>query len=465
MDVISDQTGVRSFEAEMAVIGSLCIDPEKVAGEVFHRLRPDDFGDQKWKALFCAAREIWLNRGALDPVTLAAAAGKDAEKALANAMMQTPTAANVLEYARIVAEEGQLRKLRNVGMQMSLHLDDLETARKLVAEAEGLLATQREDRVWSYKDLLEDYLSWLNDNTPPDYLNWGIEELSRSVKVSQGSFVVLGAPSSTGKTAFALQLAYNIARSGKRVGFFSYETPKRPAAIRIFANTAGVDVTRAKEKNITALDADQLMKEGDVAMTLPFNLENSGDWTFDELQARTLAERYDVIFVDYVQIIPGDPRRPRWEVVTDISMKLHRMAQRLGVTVIALSQVTEPEKDRNGKRRALTKEDLRESRQLAHDAEVVLMMDLTKPGDYSSERELRIVKNKDGGLGKIWLSFDPQHMRFKSCEKPDHLKRAEYREEMNRLAKDRKAEKAQQTKQQYHQPSFEELGDDEEIPF
>ena len=465
MDVNSEGgSSRRQLEAELAVIGSLMIDPEPVAGIVFHKLRTEDFANKTYRAIFAAAQDLWLDGRTLDPVIIANAVGdKSYEQVIVSAMEMTPTAANVEEYAKIVADEAQLRKIQKIGLELSLSSTSLEGARKLLADAEGLLANQREERVWSYKAMLENYLAWLEDETPPSYLDWGIDQLNRTVQITQGCFVVIGASSSTGKTAFGLQLAYNIARSGKRVGFFSYETPEEKARMRIFANTAGVDLQKAKMKNVSQIDYEALYREGDIAMKLAFDLEDSGDWTLDDLRARTLAARYDVIFLDYVQMIPGDPRRQRWEQVTDNSIKLHRMAQKLGVTVVALSQVTEPEKDSKGRRRSLTKEDLRESKQLSNDADAVLMMELTKPGDYDSERELRVVKNKDGPLGKFWMKFEPRYMRFTPCDKPEHLKRQEYKEEMKQLAADRKKPKAADSPEQVQ---FTELpGGAEDLPF
>ena len=465
-DVSSTQTGgakVRSLDAETAVIGSLMIDADNVAGIVFHRLRPEDFGNPERRTIFKAAQKIWLEQRPLDPVTVLAEAGKDYEQLVTSCMMVTPTATNIEAYAEIVATEAQLRKLRDVGMRMTMHCDDMETAKKLLSEAEGLLSSQRQDRSRTYREMLDDFLARQNDTKPLDYIDWGIDELNRNVKISQGRFVIIGAQSSVGKTALALQLAYNIGKSGKRVGFFSYETSLEDAEDRLFANTAGVDMARTKTKNLNYMDIEELIREGDYADRVNLTVEDSGSWTIDDLRAITLAKRYEVIFIDYVQIIPGDLRKPRWEVVTETSMALHRMAQNLGVTVIALSQVTAPEKDSKGRRRALTKEDLREAQQLGNDAEAVLLMDLTVLGNYDSERELRIDKNKDGGRGKIYLKFDPAHMRFTPCEKPEHLKKKEFREEMARVAK----ENREQRKAELTQMGFEDLGRGmgSEIPF
>ena len=72
-------------------------------------------------------------------------------------------------------------------------------------------------------ELIGELLDRQNDKTPPDRLDFGIEALNRKLQVSPGRFIILGADSSVGKTALALQFALSISRK-KKVGFFSYET-------------------------------------------------------------------------------------------------------------------------------------------------------------------------------------------------------------------------------------------------
>ena len=82
---------VKSLDAETAVIGSLMIDADHVAGPIFHRLRPDDFGNQERRNVFKAAQKLWLDQRPLDPVTVLAEAGKDYEKLIYDCLMATPT--------------------------------------------------------------------------------------------------------------------------------------------------------------------------------------------------------------------------------------------------------------------------------------------------------------------------------------------------------------------------------------
>ena len=153
-----DERTRRSLSAEMAVIGSLCVDPEPVAGIVFHKLRPEDFGNAAYRKIFKAALQIWLERRSVDLVLLSASLDKEYEQTIVDAMEMTPTAANVELYADIVIEEAKLRRLRDIGAQLSLRLESVAEGLKILAEAEELMTRQSTERVYTYRDMLERYL-------------------------------------------------------------------------------------------------------------------------------------------------------------------------------------------------------------------------------------------------------------------------------------------------------------------
>ena len=181
--------------------------------------------------------------------------------------------------------------------------------------------------------------------------------------------------------------------------------------------------------------------------------------TLEKIRARTLQRRFDVIFIDYVQLIDVAGKE-RFDVVTKISMGLHRMAQELGVVVIGLSQVTPPEK---GKKARITVDDLRESRQLKQDADIVLLMTRsTEKDDPAEARILEVAKNKDGRRPKIRLNFDPQHMTFSPLITMDDIRSdgrvVRQKQDVNRKAQDKPA-------QETEQPQLTQLPDDEDLPF
>jgi replicative DNA helicase len=246
----------------------------------------------------------------------------------------------------------------------------------------------------------------MNDDTPPDYLSFGIKQLDRLLHVGRGKFLILGADSSAGKTALALQFAYHFAECGKKVCFFSLETDNDTLTDRLMAETqvADINLPRTKLKALTTADYQRATDAGIKSARVPLWLHDSAE-TVDEIRTWTVQEGFDVIVVDYLQLLSAEGEK-RWDIVTNISMQLHRMAQKLGVTVLALSQVTPSQKGAK-----LTMDDLRESRQLKHDADVILILERCE--DFANGRSLTIAKNKDGKRNQgMKLAFDPEHMTF-----------------------------------------------------
>ena len=454
-------------EAQRAVIGSLMLDPDLVSGELFQSAQSAHFGDPALRHIFEAARELWEANKPIDPVTVAAACGsEDYSKTIAEAMKATPTAVNYRAWIDICRSRSRIAALQTEAMKI-VSAEVTEDGAMAAYERMGELLRGTEDvEDLSLTELIGDYLDRMSDSTPPNYLNWGMEKLDKVLAVSPGKFVILAADSSVGKTALALQFAYHIAASGKRVGFFSIETDKESLTDRLMAERqlAGIPLPSTKAKNLTE---DDLRRAGDAGMKsdrVPLRILRKAD-TLQAIRARTLMRKFEVIFVDYVQLIDA-PGQERWDIVTGISMSLHRMAQQLGVTVVGLSQITPAAK---GSKQAPTKDDLRESRQLKQDADVIMILSpSTDEEDPENTRILDVAKNKDGRCGKIKLRFEPQHMTFTELITLDGLRAEGQAIKNQRISEGKKAirkdnAKAAQTAQP---PKLEELDDDEEeIPF
>lgn len=415
------------LSAQNAVLGSILIDPSCVP-ILMSQLEPDDFPDSTNRHIFEAVRSLYLADKTIDPVTILAELGSDAYgPTLAEMMRLTPTSANCEEYARILRDQAQLRRIQAACMQIVSSDLDLDRARSLLSDAAQMLVKSG-SRVkrYSYSELIHHFLDRQNSDAPRDFLDFGIPVLNKRVHVSKGDFVILGAYSSVGKTAFALQMGLSVAKHGKRVGFYSYETNEEHAGDRMVANDADVDLQRIKDKKLSAADIYRVMDAGQRSELYPFDLIESARMTTAELRLDILSNRYEVVFLDYVQLVPGAGTE-RKDVVTQVSMDLHAMCQELGVTIIALSQVTLPELKQDKSRRWICMQDLRESKQLLQDGETILLLDLEITQNRASDRVLIIDKNKDGPTGNFFLTFDPRHMRFAyrdpDAEKPGKKKK------------------------------------------
>lgn len=430
-------------QAQEAAIGSMLIDPRCV-GLVLQGTSEAHFPDATCRNLYRAVRRLWDRQAPIDPVSVGAEVGGPYEQTIRQLFESTPTAANVERYVEILRDSFVLSTYQQAAMEL-LHCEKVEDAAAVWDRLGKIRMTGEKRQVLTWEQAVGRYLDRMNDSAPPDYLSFGIPELDRLLNVGRGKFVILAANSSSGKTALALQFAYHMAETGKKVGFFSLETDNDTLTDRLMSETqvAGIGLPRTKAKALTEDDykhaVDAGMKSAGVGLELIDFCE-----TCDEIRTWTIQQGYEVIFVDYLQLVNGDGEADRrWDIVTNTSMQLHRLAQKLGVTVIGLSQVTPKGENKD---KELTMEDLRESQQLKHDADIILILNLWKMVKYG--RRLAVAKNKDGRRNSgLNLVFDPEHMTFSYYRRTEQQK------------KERKAAAGQ--------VEFEELDEEEgdDLPF
>ena len=391
-------------QAQRAVIGSMLLD-ERCVGEVLQATDELHFADSTCLHLYRAIRALWDDRRPVDPVSVLAEAGGGYEKTIAEIMQATPTANNVGRYVEILRDSASLSAYQSAAMEI-LHCETAAQAAKVWDRLGRIRMKAEKSRCVTLSEAISRYLDRMNDDTPPDYLSFGIKQLDRLLNVGRGKFLILGADSSAGKTALALQFAYHFAETGKKVCFFSMETDNDTLTDRLMAETqvANINLPRTKLKALTSTDYSRAVDAGQKSARVSLMLNDSCE-TVDEIRTWTIQEGFDVIVVDYLQLLNADGEK-RWDIVTNISMQLHRMAQKLGVTVLALSQVTP-----SAKGAKLTMDDLRESRQLKHDADVIMILE--RCDEFPNGRSLTIAKNKDGKRNQgMKLNFDPEHMTF-----------------------------------------------------
>jgi replicative DNA helicase len=227
------------------------------------------------------------------------------------------------------------------------------------------------------------------------YLDWGIDYLTEVLDSELGDFVVIGGYPSAGKTLLSLQCARRIAEQ-HRVGYFSFETGSRKLTQRLLTAASGVPLRRMKHNDLANSDYTALSKGIETLYALPFSIVEAAGMTVSEIQAVTLAERFKVIFVDYLQLV-NQSGSSRYEKVTEISQQLHRLAQEHGVLVVALAQLSRPEKaSKDSKPTPPGMSSLRESGQIEQDADAIALLYPENPNDRKSLRVLKIAKNKEG---------------------------------------------------------------------
>jgi len=401
-----------SLEAEQGVLGSLLIDPN-IPRNVLAAVREDDFLSPENREIFHAAKALFRAGEAVDAVTIREKLGGKYSDYLLQLMEITPTSANWEEYAEIMREKAVFHRVAALGSEMS-RAADLDDLRRIHAQQGQLLSGGRKLEAWNMHELLESFFQSQDPDAPPvEYISFGLEALDKGSYIIPGDVVVLGGCASDGKTCLALQMAWHMAEK-RKVGFFSLETDRRKFRDRLMAHSAQLRFSDIKQKNISGEQWALLAKQAAEFAERDLTVIESPGMTATEIQAVSMAYGFQVIFIDYVQLITPetDSRTPRHEQMASVSRALHTFAQKFKTLVVELAQLHRMDQD---KWRAPTMHDLKETSQFEQDADMIFL--LYQPGpksklDKETSRLLTIGKNKEGRRGDWPLYFDGEKQTF-----------------------------------------------------
>lgn len=406
--------GESMMSSAVGVLGSMLID-ERAVGPMLMAVSESDFHIQEQRNVFRAIREIYSEGVNADPILVNERLGGKYNEYLAGLINATPTAANADAYARELKRTSRLWQLKEIGEAIGAAEDEGDI-QALIDRANLLFCERGDVRRVTMEQAFREFFQ-RKKGQAEDFIRWGFSDLDEQLHVGKGDMIVIGGYPSAGKTAFSLQLAFHIART-KRVGFFSYETAADKLYDRAVACQTHTSFSRIMKNNL-GVDDYARIKECRSALTAPAMelLETSG-MTVSGIGAYAMAHHYDVIFIDYLQKIPGTKATDEFQRVSQVSNDLQQLGRRTGKTIIALSQLSRPEKRKDGSMPPPTLSSLRQSGQIEQDADAVLLLYKENPTFYQSRRVLDLAKNKDGiaGLGLL-LDFDGDTQRFKKSIK------------------------------------------------
>ncbi|MDO4982165.1 MAG: DnaB-like helicase C-terminal domain-containing protein [Eubacteriales bacterium] len=399
------------YSAENALVGSMLIDPACI-GEIVHTVTADDFRQETTRNIFSTVQAQYLSGQALDPVIIAEKLTENDKQFMAECMRMTPTANNFEAYAELVKKSGMLHKFQKLGLQLA-DTTEIEQSEKVVSELNSLSAATPQGTFQTAQEAANSFMDNLVERLENGvkFIPWGLHPLDEFIPTRLGNFIIIGARPSTGKSALALQCALNMAKAGYRVGFVSLEMGNEEINERIIAYLSGVSLEKLiRGKNISDEEYKRINAACEALYKLPIGFDYSCR-TVQQIQARARSERWDVIFVDYIQLMGGSGKT-RYEAVTSISLELQQFAHRNKILTIALSQLSRPQTTADGKERKPTVKDLRESGQLEQDADAIILMCLDDANDKLSDRYVNLDKNRNGICCDFKLTFYGDIQRF-----------------------------------------------------
>ncbi len=399
-------------EAQEAIVGSMLID-DSCIGYVLTTVAEEDFLSLPCRTVFKAIKQQFTAGQTVDPVIISSTLSNDG--AYRDFIMQlmeiTPTAAHVKQYCDILKTNSRILRLQEMGRALS-EVSDLEQARELSAKINSLMVAQSGICILTVEDMVKNFYERMAEEKVPEYISTGIRSIDEKSYIEFGDVVGIGAAPSTGKTAFALQWATTAARK-YRVGFYSLETSMQKATDRIFAREAEVALGDIKKRLFPEDAWARIANSATKLAALKLDFIHAPGMTAADIMATAVSRRHQLIFVDYLQLVKGNPKLGnRYDIVTNTSMEFHVAAQRNGIAVVLLSQLSRPEKQ-NGKYVPPDMHSFRESGQIEQDLDLALLMYLKDPENYRSDRVVKIGKNKEGEKGLVELTFDGKTQTFK----------------------------------------------------
>lgn len=392
------------LDAQYSVLGSVLISPE-VTPRVMSGTSEQDYSGT-CRTVFLAIKKLFLSGAAIDPVSVSGALGPNYRDFLVQLMQITPTAANIDAYITLCREQSRVAAVRELAQKMA-EADTSEKLRPLLEKASGLMTDKPNLKITTMADALASFMQ--RHTQKPDYLTWPVPELNDQIYGELGDFFIIAGSPSTGKSAWALQCAWHWAKQYK-VGFFSLETSSEKLFDRQMAAAAQINMEVIKRNVLSQAEWDKVCGMNPEITARNLELIPAAGMTPADVRAVTMMRGYQIIFIDYLQLLAasGDNRTAQ---VTSISIALHTLAQSMGVTVVAMSQLARK------KEGAPSMSDLRESGQIEQDADMVMILSLEKKDDPSGNRILHVAKNKEGICPKVMLAFDGKHQTFSKANR------------------------------------------------
>src|SRR6187397_738732 len=470
-----------NIEAEQSLLGAILVNNDEFY-RVSDFLEPKHFVEPIHQTIFETAGSLIRMGKVATPVTLKTFVPADTDlggmtvgQYLARLAAEATTIINAQDYGRTIYDMALRRDLIRIGEDMVNVAFDAPVdfaPRAQIEDAERQLYELAESGRYDggfqrFSQALTTAVDMAAKAFQRDGSLSGVATGLRDLDTKMGGLqasdliIVAGRPG-MGKTALATNIAYNIAKAhraevqpdgtmktvnGGIVGFFSCEMSAEQLATRILAEQTSIASSMIRRGGISEADFEKIRDYSIELQSLPLYVDETGGLSISQLTARARRLKrqkgLDMIVIDYIQLLQGSGKKSdnRVQEVTEITTSLKALAKELNVPIIALSQLSRQDENRDGKRPQLS--DLRESGSIEQDADVVLFVyreeyyhQMRKPLESNRDKfaewlaeadkvhgkaEVIIGKQRHGPTGTIELQFDAAVTRFSSLARDSYL--------------------------------------------
>jgi replicative DNA helicase len=429
-----------SVEAERSLLGGLMLD-QRAWDQVADVVGVNDFYRADHRAIFETIASLVERDQTPDAVVVSEQLERENRleiaggiEYLARLVEETPSAANVRAYARIVRDHAMLRMLIEIGGDIAASAHDSEG--RPVSE----LVDLAEQRVFEIADRgagsagfkpLKEILPGAIDRL--DVLSHSDEEITgvatgfaamddMTAGLQRGDLIVVAGRPSMGKTTLAVNIAENAA-IGHQVptAIFSMEMSAEQLTFRMIGSIGRVNQGSLRRGKLSDEDWSRIDSAVSMMSRAPIFIDDSPALSPTEVRARSRRLKREhnlgLIVVDYLQLmqVSGTVENRATEI-SEISRGLKALAKELNVPVIALSQLNRSVEQRVDKKPVMS--DLRESGAIEQDADVIVFIYREEVYDKETPRkgvaDIIIGKQRNGPVGEFHLTFLGEFTKFEN---------------------------------------------------
>ena len=430
--------------AEQSVIASMIKD-NKVISTMAESLNKDDFYSPKYSKFFEIIVKMHDEGQVIDVVTFRERLKEEgvpedyyALENLKDLVMSVSTTAYCKSYAKIVSDKAVLRGVIKTADEISSkcysendNVEDIleETEKKIY----GITQKQKANDIVGIKQMVMEVLNDIEtaskNHGSITGIPTGFYELDyMTAGLQKSDLILLAARPSMGKTALALNIAYNvICKSRIPTVFFSLEMSGKQLTHRLISMHSEIDSHKIRTGNLATAQWGKLVESARDIGEATLVIDDTPSISVKEMRSKCRKLKMEMglglIIIDYLQLMTtGNSRsESRQNEISEISRSLKAIAREMQCPVLALSQLSRDVEKREDKRPVLS--DLRESGAIEQDADVVMFIyrdEYYKPDSADKGiAEVLIRKHRNGPVGKVKLGYKLELAKFVNLIKDD----------------------------------------------
>lgn len=425
-----------NVEAERSVLGAMLLDTE-VANECCNKLTSEDFYLQANKNIFDAINELCADNKPIDAIAvedilsqrglLQNSGGLDYIIDLSN---YVPSSASTNYFIDIIKRTSLsrtiIRRANEIIEKAYTEPDSSEVLQFAEKQIFDISKEKETSTLTHVKKSAGEVLETIGAACRGEYKGGTMtgfkhfDNLTNGIK--PGELILLAARPSVGKTAFALNIATNVAVNGGNVAIFSLEMPAKQLTARIMASMSRVNINAGMKNGFgsnATIQIRNIMSSYNKLIQTKMFIDDSSITKPMDIRSkcmRVIREHgpLSLIVVDYLQLMTGDRKTDgRQNEVAELSRNMKILAKELDCPILLLSQLSRAIDQRTDHTPKLS--DLRESGAIEQDADMVLFLDKPYLNDKNMpEDDVKIVvaKHRNGELANLQLRWTGSIMKF-----------------------------------------------------